>query len=1041
MREGDGLSRKKRLERISAPKPFDVIDNGVASLLHQAKTIAGFIRYYNMNNEPDGYFDEILPQLSRLSELYQGKKHPLFDGTTEPSQALLLTFLHQLHFITDKFNRRWDTLPYWYLNEVLGVESLPARKDKIWVSFQSGFPSGLSLEKDTGFLFGTDTGTGSIYRLQEHVNVENTELSEVLSLSYNKEKNIYPASELDCVTSVEVCKPLRGGRRGSRMFPDRSDAACTQPPGFVLSSASLLLREGQRSVSVRFESETPALTDFIEKADSLPESPFAGKTEDEIVYKILSGIFRLHISTPDGWEPIDNYHVKSGEGIHRNNLTLKFILSENFPPTTPCTGEIHGMESKHPSLKVELNGDAWMYPYSWIRNVQLKRIVIDTRVQGISDILIYNELGRIDNSKPFAPFGINTGRGSWFAVGNYEMAVKDTRSIDLNIRWDQLPEAESGLYGYYREYGAGIDNLSFRLKAGYLQDHQWQIDSQRPAMPLFATTDKSADGMPLRRGKLAKNSVLKDIDIDRMPVINTGEVSYDYDIRTRSGFVCLILEDPPMGFGEKRYRELFTDRIITKLSRKERGFSLNMPIAPRIERMTLNYHSEDYMELRSTSEDDRHELRHISPMGYKRAYPQSVLGSVPLICSMDHYAHLMIGLDRVRGGESLRLYFDFVPMRTETREYPVLSWHWGNGYDWEPIPDGVITRDTTCDFFVSGEIIFDMPENLPENFYDGNGTLWLRASAVKGREAIAALSGIYANTAELIRDRDESTAAPELRKGEIRPVNETAGLASVKIISAPRREHTAENDPHKLMRVSEYSTHRGKGVTPRDYERLVLQAFPQVGKTKCLPSVDTKGERRPGAVTMVIIPRRAKSENRKNWTPKASSGLLSEVEKYLIERCSAAISTIDAVNPVYEEVFLRCRVKFKPGYSLGGCRSELYETANDIIAPWQRKREIPIFDYRIQLAELRNVFREKEFVEKLESLSLVRIANTGDEEYRIDEYYRDEEDIVPSVPHAIFIPGEHIFNCGESDGFGIGEMSVGETFIIDCRNGGANTTG
>ena len=57
------------------------------------------------------------------------------------------------------------------------------------------------------------------------------------------------------------------------------------------------------------------------------------------------------------------------------------------------------------------------------------------------------------------------------------------------------------------------------------------------------------------------------------------------------------------------------------------------------------------------------------------------------------------------------------------------------------------------------------------------------------------------------------------------------------------------------LRLSDRIAHRNRALLPADYERLVLQHFPQVVKVKCLPGLDTKKRNRSGVVTLVIVPR------------------------------------------------------------------------------------------------------------------------------------------------------------------------------------------
>ena len=58
-----------------------------------------------------------------------------------------------------------------------------------------------------------------------------------------------------------------------------------------------------------------------------------------------------------------------------------------------------------------------------------------------------------------------------------------------------------------------------------------------------------------------------------------------------------------------------------------------------------------------------------------------------------------------------------------------------------------------------------------------------------------------------------------------------------------------------IVRGSKRFAHYGRAVTAEDFEWLTREAHPNVAKVKCLPNLDAKLEPRPGAVTIVVMPR------------------------------------------------------------------------------------------------------------------------------------------------------------------------------------------
>jgi len=58
-----------------------------------------------------------------------------------------------------------------------------------------------------------------------------------------------------------------------------------------------------------------------------------------------------------------------------------------------------------------------------------------------------------------------------------------------------------------------------------------------------------------------------------------------------------------------------------------------------------------------------------------------------------------------------------------------------------------------------------------------------------------------------------------------------------------------------IVRGPKRFAHLGRAVTAEDFEWLAREAHPNVAKVKCLPNLNAKLQRQPGAVTVVVLPR------------------------------------------------------------------------------------------------------------------------------------------------------------------------------------------
>lgn len=92
----NGLSQIDRKQRVEAQNEIAIIEGEINLLLQQAKTIAGIIHYVDTERERNVFFDIFL---NELRSIYKNVITSSFTGNTEPSQAIVYSFLHHLSII------------------------------------------------------------------------------------------------------------------------------------------------------------------------------------------------------------------------------------------------------------------------------------------------------------------------------------------------------------------------------------------------------------------------------------------------------------------------------------------------------------------------------------------------------------------------------------------------------------------------------------------------------------------------------------------------------------------------------------------------------------------------------------------------------------------------------------------------------------------------------------------------------------------------------------------------------------------------------
>lgn len=128
-----------------------------------------------------------------------------------------------------------------------------------------------------------------------------------------------------------------------------------------------------------------------------------------------------------------------------------------------------------------------------------------------------------------------------------------------------------------------------------------------------------------------------------------------------------------------------------------------------------------------------------------------------------------------------------------------------------------------------------------------------------------------------------------------------ANLAAIAQLNAMIRIPDIESEQHFQMRVSENLRHKGKALTPWDYEHLILENFPEVGSVHCFPTRSYYSlNQEPGRVLIIVTPLNTDCDHSLCSPKQLDSSYLLAIRRFLLSVSRSHVQ-IEVRNPGYEK--------------------------------------------------------------------------------------------------------------------------------------------
>lgn len=366
----------------------------------------------------------------------------------------------------------------------------------------------------------------------------------------------------------------------------------------------------------------------------------------------------------------------------------------------------------------------------------------------------------------------------------------------------------------------------------------------------------------------------------------------------------------------------------------------NEPWTPIIKKIEIDYSA--------TASIEDIDLIHLYPFPgtYKLEQIEQQPTLLPTYCDE---GNLFLALKDLEPGSTVNILFQMAEATADSEsEREPVSWAYLDNNEWKPLRNGFeVLQDDTDGLTTSGIIKFSIPANISnENTVLPKGLHWIKAGIAKNSKSVSETIGLYTQAIKATFSNEPLNDKLRLDKGL--PAGSISKMkdadVAIKSVSQPYDSFAGrvpEAEGHFYIRVSELLKHKGRAIQKFDYERLVLEAFPQLFKVKCVNHSFALDAHRyvndipmaPGYIIMAVIPDMNKLKASQLFEPRVPVSLLESIQEYLQERSSPFVK-IRIMNPRYEGVNFCIKVKLLKGMDEVFYREKLKQDLREFLAPW-----------------------------------------------------------------------------------------------------------
>jgi hypothetical protein len=727
-----------------------------------------------------------------------------------------------------------------------------------------------------------------------------------------------------------------------------------------------------------------------------------------------------------------------------NTLDFLIHINEFAPPFAIIDTEKNSypIKTPWPVLKIFIRKDnaTNKSAYTVFKNISITNIDLKNDIKGVKNLTVQNDTTILNPSRDFFPFGIRPDLGAGFYVGSKEVFEKKLDRLDIALEWANLPvdivkDSGKDEFGtYYKNYilpaNVTVDNTYFKVSVEYLYNRTFKRLLEKQM--LFVTGAGSLPGNQQRIITVSSTppeNMSGITDFKRFPGKNLDLP--EYNIALQRGFVRLKLEE---NFFHAAYARSLTTGAILESAKGDSadGSSLPLePFTPALKNVSLSYASSETIDINmpliatTPITEIYEEFFHILPFGYKQIGINATPPAQQSIVIAPQYSYvipqnplkeftqgnLYIGLKDALPEQKVNILFQILDGTGDNRVAPPdIEWSYLVNNEWIAFKPFEIQDHTRADessrksLLKSGIIEFSLPKAITSKGTTilNSNLLWIRAVAhedllittdsdsMLGLQRIAALPNLVAITAQAGIAQFENNnnslshlATPLPAKAIAKFIDSRAAVKKLEQPFYSFDGRLPENNYQFYARVSERLRHKNRAICIWDYEHLVLQAFPQLHKVKCLnhtgiaqnllqPGVFRLREITPGFITISVIPDLRNKNAINKLEPRVPVGILDEIKIFLKKHTNLFVASaytdkldyLQILNPLYEPLKVKTCVRFYEGLDAAYYKYVLNEDLKKFLSPWafDTNKEIN-FGSTYHKSAILNFIEERKYVD------------------------------------------------------------------------------
>ena len=1045
----EGTEQQNRFIKALDPNSIYLNDFGLREWMKFAYQFANHVNFFDPSDSETsiGNWQDFFKSNTELETFLKSVEN---EHKITPHLTLFVSFVYLLEFTKKRFNGLSKRHLDFYYQKILQIEKLPATPDKVHVIFELAKNSvnekiaintELNGEKDLA-------GKKRIYKTTEEFIVNQAKVAQI--------KSVYNTHQFQKIKAANKTNSFNGNGGefinnavswwpfayyGDNYFPELQDAKI----GFSLAAEIMELNEGNRSISISFELNTPlekfekqvaenafsiycssekewispvkiSIENIIEAKKTFPQKELKNlvkidtpetykivKLHSHTFYKVMG--FTLTFYFEKNQAAIVGYNAaKLGENFKTNLPVCRFLLKTGQP-------KVYGF-------------------YRELMEKEIKTLSVKINVSGVKNLLLENDLSKIKSTKPFYPFGTQPVKNSKFYIHYPEVFKKNWENIELNIEWKNTPEDfRKWYFAYRKKHLTQVSATSFlndigdyvqvKAKSANMLNQQNILNKFTPNANDLIVTDSDYFKSNIEIQQKKKWKIYK--QLKNVPILfeNGGVFTSNFSIQHQNNNETDPNGQIRISLNQSFLHELFPRIYALAISSEEKDVLIpNEPYTPFIESITLNYSAKTEADFTAQAfKTNPVQLFHEYPFGQaeqhlylKNKTPFINDSKLYLLPSFCEGGELYIGLENAKNNQIISLLIQVLEgsenpqADTFTRKQKV-EWAVLCENEWKTLDSNFLMVNETNNFLQSGIVKLLIPKEastnntvLPENH------IWLKAKMHKTYDAVCKTIDIQAQ-AVLAEFYDNNNELSHLNNGlEATTISKLINrIPKIKSVAQPFPSFNGkpqETDEAYYRRISERLRHKNRAINLWDYEHIILQNFPEIHKVKCLNHSSENSFLAPGNVLIIVIPDIVNKQVFDIYQPRVSQNTLTQVH-HLISGLNSIHVKPTVINPDYEEVRVELTVKFHAGFDENYYTKTLKNDLTKLLSPWAFDSASQInFGQSLHKSILINYLENLGYVDYVENVLLQQRASG-------QTNFSNVNAAVPSSPKAILVSAKN----------------------------------